>query len=124
MEHDLAKQRGTTAVRVDFKSITQIEDYCRKGHVVVINNMRKNIFADIDKQFHSQIFSHEDMMYCPLDHVKVPPHFKAAPEDIPKIKYKFPVLRSHDIICRWMNFKPGDVVAIKRRDGLYFRIVF
>lgn len=124
MEHDLAAQRGTSAVRVDFKSVAQIEDYCRKGHVVIINNMKKTIFADIDKQFHSQIFSDDEMMYCPLDHVKVPPHFKAAPEDIPKVKHKFPVLRSYDIICRWMNFKPGEIVAIKRDDGIYYRIVF
>jgi DNA-directed RNA polymerase subunit H (RpoH/RPB5) len=124
MEHDLAAQRGTSAVRVDFKSVVQIEDYCRKGHVVIINNMKKTIFADIDKQFHSQIFSDDEMMYCPLDHVKVPPHFKAAPEDIPKVKHKFPVLRSYDIVCRWMNFKPGEIVAIKRDDGIYYRIVF
>jgi DNA-directed RNA polymerase subunit H (RpoH/RPB5) len=124
MEHDLAQQRNTTAVKVDFKSISQIEDHCRKGHVVVINNMRKNIFADIDKKFHSQIFSRDEMAYCPLDHVKVPKHRKAMPNEVPKVKHKFPVLRSYDIICRWMDFKPGDIVAIERKDKTYFRTVF
>jgi hypothetical protein len=124
MEHDLAAQRGTSAVRVDFKSVAQIEGYCRKGHVVVINNMKKSIFTEIDKQFHSQIFSHDEMTYSPIGHVKVPVHFRPAPGDVPKVKHKFPVLRSYDIVCRWMGFKPGEIVAIKRDDGIYYRVVF
>jgi DNA-directed RNA polymerase subunit H (RpoH/RPB5) len=125
MELDLAKQRQCEVITVDYKSIGKIEEYCQEGYIVVINNLKRTIFNDINKEYHSQIFSKDEMMYCPLNHIKVPLHRKATSEEILKYKYSLPKILSYDIICRWKNFKPGDVIAIERSDGTtYFRVVF
>jgi DNA-directed RNA polymerase subunit H (RpoH/RPB5) len=128
MEYDFAKQklkqlgRYADVVVTDAKSLTKIKEYCEKGYIVIVNNMKRTIFNDIEKQYHAQIFSADEAAYCPLDHIKVPPHRKAAPREL---KYELPKILSHDIVCRWMGFRPGDVVAIDRDDGkTYFRVVF
>lgn len=133
MEYDFAKQRlsqlgrHSEIVAIDHKLTSKIKDYCQEGYIVIIDNIKDTTFNNIEKQYHSQIFSKEEVAYCPLDHIKVPLHRKATQKEIEnlKSKYELPRILSYDIVCRWMGFKPGDVIAIERRDDkTYFRVVF
>jgi hypothetical protein len=128
MEYDFAKQklrqlgRHADVVVADAKVLARIKEYCQQGCIVIVKNMKHTIFDNIEKQYHAQILSSDEAAYCPLDHIKVPTHRKATP---PNVKYALPPILSHDIVCRWMGFRPGDVIAIDRADGkTYFRVVF
>jgi DNA-directed RNA polymerase subunit H (RpoH/RPB5) len=113
---------------IEYKSNTQapvIEKYCREGKKVIVHNLKNRLFNEIDKQYHSQIFSDVEVSYHPTENIKVPLHRKATDNEIEMLKNKkLPIILTTDIICRSLGFKAGDIIAIERKDEIYYRTVF
>lgn len=108
--------RSTDTVHI----ITQVE----KKHIVVVKGGRDIPWYSIPPQYHSLIFSEKEMMYCPLDHERVPHHRLATPDEIQNLPTgKLPIIRTYDIVSRWLGFIENDIIAIERKDGVYYRKV-
>jgi DNA-directed RNA polymerase subunit H (RpoH/RPB5) len=75
------------------------------------------------------IFPIKNFKYCLTDHKLVFPHQCVKKEESLKLKKKygvdkFPILLSSDVIARYFNFRPGEIIAITRQDNtVSFRIV-
>jgi DNA-directed RNA polymerase subunit H (RpoH/RPB5) len=75
------------------------------------------------------IFPIENFKYCLTDHKLVFPHQCVKKDEALKLKKKygvdkFPILLSSDVIARYFNFRPGEIIAITRQDNtVSFRIV-
>ena len=76
-------------------------------------NSKKNI----------RIFFYKNLMYSPVKHKLVPHHtlFKGNRSELYKklmidTYYQLPAILSCDPICKYYNFKPGDIIEIHRRN--------
>ena len=91
----------------------------------------KKTLANLDSsgRIKISIFPIENFRYCITDHRLVFPHSRLKKEEAAKIKKtydpsKLPILMSSDVISRYYNFKPGEIISILRRDNtISYRIV-
>ena len=80
-----------------------------------------------------QIFSYDELIVPVARHVDVPPHRRLPKEERDRLEKKYPtkllpLLPESDPICKYYNFRPGDVVEITRTSTeghsyLYWRLV-
>ncbi|KAG1001467.1 hypothetical protein G6F27_012847 [Rhizopus arrhizus] len=84
----------------------------------------QSIWNKIPSPYHRYIFREEELKYCPLNHERVPRHRLATQEEIDNLpRGELPVICTHDIICRWLGFQVGDIIAIERKSTYYRRVV-
>lgn len=66
------------------------------------------------------------LQFNPLKHSLVPEHSVVDTSEIAEIrmdKNKLPVISRHDPISRFLNFKKGNIIRVKRKNVIIFRIV-
>lgn len=86
----------------------------------------KTIEMLTDKEI--EVFQEKKMLYNITKHRLVPTHRCLSAFEIESFKRKYgikiPVLLQTDVVVRFYNFKPGDVIEITRADGIVvYRIV-
>lgn len=64
----------------------------------------------INKIFHFEIFSYDEMSYDPVDITY--PHSLLPEERRPKEWYKLPIISQSDMISRYYGYKSGDIIRI------------
>lgn len=89
------------------------------------NSYILNKLTEIDKDI--EIFNYNNFYFNLVEHKLVPQH-EILPEKKEKlIKEKFgnklPLIKKTDPICRYYNCKPGQILKIKRKDEIYYRMV-
>ena len=82
-----------------------------------------------------EIFLYQDFVVNPVRHSLVPRHTRLTKEEEEDLfrrfgreRNRYPKLPSTDVVSRYYNFRPGDVIGIKRQFGfqeptIYYRIV-
>ncbi len=69
-----------------------------------------------------ELFCTDELQYNLLKHKWVPIHEKIS--SVKKNEMKYPVIKKTDPVVRFMGFKSGDVLRIRRNNGsLYYRVV-
>lgn len=122
----MAQRQVSQNISISYTRSTDIANivrYAGLGYIVIVH--KKPIpWSEIPSQYHSFVFSKDETAYCPLDHERVPRHRLATQDEIEKLpRGKLPILRTYDIIARWMGFCKGDIVAIERKSSVYYRQV-
>jgi DNA-directed RNA polymerase subunit H (RpoH/RPB5) len=104
----------------DFETIVQhIED----GYLIVVNNQEIK-WDNIPSKYHSFVFRKDELTYSPIDHERVPRHRLATQEEIDQLpRGQLPIIRTYDIVCRYLGFKENDIIAIERKSSVYYRRV-
>ena len=93
--------------------------------------MKREVESDSDCEF----FLLKELLMNPLRHSLVPQHTVLSAQEVERMEEEqcilpeqWPILRTDDIVCRWLHLRPGQVVQIRRRglafeEGNYFRRV-
>lgn len=101
-------------------------------HYGVPTSSGKNLITNIDKtdQIKLNMINLKFFSYCPLDHKYYFPHIKLKKEEIIEFKkyfdltkIKIPIIFMSDPISKFFDFRPGDIIKIKRDDIISYRIV-
>lgn len=102
-------------------------------HVIVIYNGNITIntqnINDIKLLYNIEFFSEKSFMYNVSKHSLVPKHEKLIADSdeynlIIKEKNNLPHIFEHDPICKYFNFKQGDLLKIYRKNNtIIFRLV-
>lgn len=125
--HELIRRRNATGYeRVVYHRLNTVDlilSIVEQRRIVVVEG-RDIPWHLIPKTYHAWVFSHDETMYCPLEHERVPRHRHATEEEIRSLpRGQLPVIQSHDIVVRWMGFCVDDTIAIERKDSVYYRRV-
>jgi len=102
----------------------RIVDEITRGHVVIASPIRSHFWSHIPAEYHRFIFRKEELTYQPENHERVHPHRLASHDEIQSLpRGTLPAIRSYDIMCRVCGFVVGDIIAIERPSGVYYRRV-
>lgn len=77
-------------------------------------------------RFTFETFHLNEMQYDLTKHVLYNVHEKLTTQEVARIECtkKFPVLLKSDPVCRYFHFQRGDVIRVKRKDGvIIYRVV-
>lgn len=78
-------------------------------------------------ELHIELFTLDELQFNITKHVLVPMHEKITDEESVEFKkkygVKFPILLKSDPVCKFYNFKKGDIIKIHRKDFIAYRIV-
>lgn len=104
------------------KQINDIHTILYNGGLIILND-KLDIFPKIPAKYHSSIFFRYEILFNPTKHILVPRHRLATEDEIQSIRsdLNLPKIYSADIICRWNNFPLGSIIAIERKNTVYFR---
>jgi DNA-directed RNA polymerase I, II, and III subunit RPABC1 len=71
-----------------------------------------------------ELFCSKELQYNITKHRLVPRHEKYTKDDMKKHVDSLPVLLRTDVVCRYYDFKKGDIIEITRQNGFkIYRIV-
>ncbi len=103
------------------------------NHAIIIyktdtTSYAKKIINNIKKEFVIETFFEKNLLYDITKHRLVPKHIELSNEESKKfIKdygKKFPVILKTDPICKYYNFKKGNIIKIIRNNNyIIYRIV-
>tara|TARA_Y100000389_G_C17285591_1_gene425265 strand:+ start:35 stop:694 length:660 start_codon:yes stop_codon:yes gene_type:complete len=91
--------------------------------IIVIFHELTETIMDIEKNHPNlTIFSHKKLLFNVIDHEYVPQHELVSPVDKVKLLSdlmisdydKLPLINKSDVICRYYNYRIGDVIKITR----------
>lgn len=92
----------------------------------VITSSCKKIFECMVR-FEFETFNMDRMQFDITQHSLYNPHERLTPEEVESLSCptkKFPVILKSDPVCRYFHFQKGDVLRIRRKDGVVvYRIV-
>lgn len=92
---------------------------------IITSAAKKSI--DILQDYCIETFSMDELKYNITKHRLVPKHTKTTEEEYKELKKfvtKLPVMLKTDPICRYYNYKSGNVIRVERFDGnIIYRIV-
>ena len=92
------------------------------------DNIVNRFLEEVDVMSSGYVFFQLELDIDPINNFMVPKHRYATQDekdDLTKRHIPFtklPVLLMKDPIRRWYNFAPESIIAIERKDKLYFRI--
>tara|TARA_B110000211_G_C14092951_1_gene560400 strand:+ start:12526 stop:13110 length:585 start_codon:yes stop_codon:yes gene_type:complete len=90
--------------------------------IILVFNMKPNpSIKKLEKLYNIQVFWKTELQINPTKHMLVPQHTLIKKEDQRAImanynillKSQLPAIKENDIICRYYNFKKGDIIKIK-----------
>ena len=114
------------------KDVTHMMNEQQIDHVILIYNGNITINAqninEIKSIYNIEFFPEKSFMYNITKHQLVPKHEKLLRnsdeyKSIVKEKLNLPHMFESDPICKYYNFKCGDVIKITRKDIIIYRIV-
>ena len=126
--------KGTTGTG----SISKVINYMKQNKfshalLVLTEKLSSKAAEDVENvknDLEIELFLEKELRFNPTKHRLVPRHEKLDPKDaalvMKKMKTdeeKMPRLERLDIISRIYNYHIGDVIAIHRKEGMYYRIV-
>ncbi len=125
---------GNIKININYiKDLTRLMVEQNIEHVIVIYNgnitMNTANINDIKLLYNIEFFSEKSFMYNVINHVLVPKHEKLVKNtDEYKLIYReknnLPYIFEHDPICKYYNFKQGDVLKIYRKNSIIaYRLV-
>ena len=94
-------------------------------HAILI--YKNNVTSSVNKILESietkiELFRIDELQYNLLKHELVPEHRKI--QSVKKNELKYPILKKSDPVARFMGFKHGDIIEIRRKNGsIYYRFV-
>lgn len=94
-------------------------------HAILV--YKNNVTSSVNKILESietkiELFRIDELQYNLLKHEFVPEHVKI--HSVKKNDMKYPVLKRSDPVSRFMGFKHGDIIQIRRKNGsIYYRFV-
>jgi DNA-directed RNA polymerase subunit H (RpoH/RPB5) len=98
--------------------------------VYVVTNQTYKIAMELENREKYQMINFIDqdfLMYDPTENFLVPKHTKIDPREIPFRSDDLPAILQNDPICKWYDFRKGDVLRITRQyehgTETYYRIV-
>lgn len=97
----------------------------RISHAILI--YQNSVTSSVNKILESieikiELFKLDELQYNILKHNLVPRHCKI--DNIKKNDKKYPILKRTDPVARFMGFRVGDIIEIKRKSGaIYYRFV-
>ena len=101
-------------------------------HEGVPTSSGKNLILNVDKtdQIKINMFKLDYFSYHLLDHKYYFPHTKLKKTEIVEFKniydlkkIKIPTIFASDPVCKFFDFKTGDILKIKRKDIISYRMV-
>lgn len=78
--------------------------------------------------FQIELFPFEKLLFDPTEHELVPEHYLLKPEEI-QIELKgispdnLPRILETDAIVKFYGWKKGGVIRIKRKEGIYYKVI-
>lgn len=114
------------------KDVTRLMNEQQIDHVILVYNGNITINAqninEIKSIYNIEFFSEKSFMYNITEHQLVPKHEKldkntAEYRAIAKEKMNLPHIFESDPMCKYYNFKSGDVLKITRKDIIIYRLV-
>lgn len=90
--------------------------------IILVFNMKPNpSIKKLEKIYNVQVFWKKELQINPTKHMLVPQHTLIKKEDQRVImanynilvKSQLPGIKENDIICRYYNFRKGDIIKIK-----------
>ena len=88
-----------------------------------INENTQEQFNELENKIPNiTIFKYKSLMFNLIDHEYVPKHERITEKNTEKLKLdlmindleKLPIIHKTDAVCRYYNFKPGDVIKVTR----------
>ena len=115
----------TNETKFGVKSIRSIMEDIKSSYTVILvatDGLTPFAQKEISDSYQNiQFFKKNELYLNPTKHVLYSPHEKITGEERSDVllKYgsnlkKYPILRTSDIICRYYNFKIGDMIKITR----------
>lgn len=115
------------------KDLTRIMTEQNIEHVIVIYNGNTTLNAqninDIKLLYNIEFFNEKSFMYNITKCNLVPKHEKLIRKSeeyklLVKEKSNLPLIYEHDPVCKYYNFKQGDIVKLTRNNGIIaYRLV-
>lgn len=115
------------------KDISHMMEEQRIDHVILIYNKHITVNAqslnDIKHGYAIEFFNEKSFMYNIVHHELVPQHSKVLKntseyKSIYKDKTNLPHIHVSDPVCKYYNFKSGDIIKIKRKNNIIvYRLV-
>lgn len=125
---------GDIKININYiKDLTRLMTEQDIEHVIVIYNgnitMNTQNIRDIKLLYNIEFFNEKSCMYNVTKHTLVPKHEKLNKgceeyRFIYKEKNNLPHIFEHDPVCKYYNFKQGDLLKITRKGGVIaYRLV-
>lgn len=114
------------------KDITHMMDEQQIDHVILIYNGSITIntqnINEIKSIYNIEFFTEKSFMYNITKHELVPKHEKLIKnsdeyKSLIREKVNLPHIFESDPICKYYNFKNGDIIRITRKNIIIYRIV-
>jgi DNA-directed RNA polymerase subunit H (RpoH/RPB5) len=106
---------------------------CDENLILIVEGDRKRFLPEllrsVDEDQYRKFFFINEARALSAGHELVPWHRLATDEELEKLKQKripfetLPRIGKEDAVVRWHGWKKGDILAIERSEGMYFRIV-